>query len=102
MANKPAPMLLTLGDTPYPQHDRFASLYGRFGYHSVMASSGLPAGVPGMDADKEVKFGHMGDGTHKVTRLGAMFPAGHCRFESTGVLWRNWHGGPMLYQRVAD
>merc|ERR1719199_653682 len=96
------PLLITLGKAHYPSHNEFAKLYGQFGYHAIAATSTTPEGVAGIGAPSSEKFGFQGDGWHMVSRLGARFPEGHCRRFSTSVLWRNWHGGPLLYQLISD
>jgi hypothetical protein len=103
MPNQPMPMLLTLARHHYPSHEEFAKLYADLGYHSMGASLGTPPEVPEMDADQSFKWKYVGDGhNHRMSRLADKFPQGHCRRNSTGELWRNWHGGPMLYQLISD
>ena len=44
--------------------------------------------------------GHIGDGMHTFTRYGA--DEEKERKDSTGVVYRNWHPGPLLFQTVSD
>jgi hypothetical protein len=102
LPKNPMPLLITLNNAHYPSHEQFFQRYGDLGYHALAATMSTPAGVPTRDADSSVKFGFTGDGWHKVSRLGEKFPLGSCRRKSTSVLWRNWHGGPLLYQLISD
>jgi hypothetical protein len=102
MPKSPMPLLITLNKHHYPSHEQFFQRYGHLGYHALAGTMSTPAGVPSLSAKSETKFGFVGDGWHKVTRVGDKFPLGSCRRQSTSVLWRNWHGGPLLYQLMAD
>jgi len=102
MPSRPMPMLLLLG-RPDSSHEKFANVYADLGYHAMGVGLGLPPGVPGAGANQSFKWGFIGDGyKHTMTRSAEKFPKEHCRRKSTGALWRNWHGGPLLYQLIAD
>eukprot|EP00494_Astrolonche_serrata_P032993 UN33262 len=45
--------------------------------------------------------GKVGDNLHTTTRYGENEPNEE-RKNSLGVVFRNWHGGPLLYQWVGD
>lgn len=99
MQNHPMPLILTLNNVFTKSHKTLYDAYGRFGYHGMAATRTNPPGVP----PKVGKiWGFVGDGIHRWTRLADAFPEDSCRRKSTGILWRNWHGGPMLYQRISD
>jgi len=102
MQNQPMPMILTLGKNFTESHESLYNTYSRFGYHAMAATASNPPGVPTKESPQKDKWGFLGDGKHEWTRLADGFPAGSCRRKSTGILWRNWHGGPMLYQRISD
>ena len=46
-------------------------------------------------------WGHVGDGYHNTTRYGEVEPNSERR-DSLGVLFRNWHPGPLGFQTSAD
>lgn len=47
------------------------------------------------------KWGEVGDGMHNITRYGEKETDAYRR-ASLGVVWRNWHPGPLGFQVVAD
>jgi hypothetical protein len=47
------------------------------------------------------KWGAVGDGLHNATRYGEL-ETDPLRKDSTGVMFRNWHPGPLGFQTVAD
>jgi hypothetical protein len=103
LPRKAMPLLITLNMDHYPTHDKFSRLYSQLGYHAIAATSNtVTRHVPSRDAESKKKFGYCGDGFQRMTRIGGKYPDGHCRRESTSYFWRNWHGGPMLYQNIAD
>jgi hypothetical protein len=46
-------------------------------------------------------WGNSGDCQHTTTRYGKTDEGG-AREKSLGVLWRNWHPGPLGFQMVSD
>jgi hypothetical protein len=72
--------------------------YGKkYGYNAHCMEMGLSKG--GKYTGK--KWGMVGDGYHNVTRYGE-HEENPERKKSLGTLWRNWHGGPLMYQFTAD
>ena len=63
-------------------------VYGKFGINGLALANALAktGKSPGEDA-----WGKVGDGMHDSTRYGG-----------DGVLWRNWHPGPLGHQLFAD
>jgi hypothetical protein len=71
--------------------------YGRFGANILCMQRGIKAaGYPG----KEWKV--VGDTLHSTTRYGEGPEVSEARRSSLGVVFRNWHPGPLLYQTTAD
>jgi hypothetical protein len=48
---------------------------------------------------KDPGWGGVGDGLHTTTRYGKTDEGG-AREKSLGVVWRNWHPGPLGFQLV--
>lgn len=81
--------------------------YARYGYNAFCIQTGLYFG--GHDYDTEMandinRFGwqHTGDGYHNTTRYGEELPDDDPRKESLGVVYRNWHPGPLGFQIASD
>ncbi len=64
-----------------------------------MAAAGATVG--GAVLPPRLKWGAVGDGLHNATRYGEL-ETDALRKESTGVVFRNWHLGPLGFQTVAD
>ena len=47
-------------------------------------------------------WGAIGDTLHNTTRYGEASGISQTRKDSLGVVYRNWHPGPLGYQVVAD
>lgn len=81
--------------------------YASYGYNAFCIQTGLYFG--GYDYDSEIaneinRFGwqHHGDGYHNTTRYGEELPDDDPRKESLGVVYRNWHPGPLGFQIASD
>lgn len=81
--------------------------YAMFGYNAFCIQTGLFFG--GYDYDTEVEAGnnrfgwkHMGDGYHNTTRYGEELDDDDPRKASLGVVYRNWHPGPLGFQVASD
>ena len=81
--------------------------YAPFAYNAFCIQTGLYFG--GHDYDTEIandinRFGwqHHGDGYHNTTRYGEELPDDDPRKESLGVVYRNWHPGPLGFQIASD
>jgi hypothetical protein len=48
------------------------------------------------------KWGEIGDGLHDTNRDGELADVSDQRRNSLGVVYRNWHPGPLLFQTTAD
>eukprot|EP00466_Bigelowiella_natans_P018818 jgi/Bigna1/81206/fgenesh1_pg.78_\ len=72
--------------------------YGQYGVNIVCLQNGISqvAGYPGK------KWGAIGDGFHTTTRYGAPSNVTDVRRRSLGVVFRNWHPGPLGFQVVSD
>ena len=69
--------------------------YAKFGANSLNLEDGLKQG-----AYKGKVWGEVGDGIHQTTRYGES--ANEARKSSLGVVFRNWHPGPLGLQYIAD
>ncbi|KAL9182502.1 hypothetical protein ACHAXT_013154 [Thalassiosira profunda] len=81
--------------------------YATYGYNAFCIQTGLYAGGHDYDAENEQgvnRFGwqHTGDGYHNTTRYGEELPDDDPRKASLGVVYRNWHPGPLGFQVAAD
>lgn len=81
--------------------------YAVYGYNAFCIQTGLYFG--GHDYDTEMandinRFGwqHTGDGYHNTTRYGEELPDDDPRKGSLGVVYRNWHPGPLGFQIASD
>ena len=81
--------------------------YALYGYNAFCIQTGLYFG--GHDYDTEIandqnRFGwqNHGDGYHNTTRYGEALPDDDPRKESLGVVYRNWHPGPLGFQIASD
>jgi len=71
--------------------------YSKYGFNSICLEGALYSG--GLYGGK--KWGVVGDGYHNVTRYGEA-ETDPKRKESLGVVFRNWHPGPLGFQTIAD
>lgn len=81
--------------------------YAPYGYNAFCIQTGLYFG--GHDYDTEMandinRFGwqHTGDGYHNTTRYGEELRDDDPRKDSLGVVYRNWHPGPLGFQIASD
>lgn len=86
MPNTPVPLILNLGDGRSDRNERLDQ-YRPFGYNALYLEKSLLITDPGYGR----KWGAVGDGLHNATRHGR-----------DGVVWRNWHPGPLGFERIAD
>lgn len=89
-----------------------ARTYAPYGYNSFCIETALFAG--GHDYDAEIEAGlnrfawqKQGDGYHNTTRYGEELgdewgDLKQKRKDSLGILYRNWHPGPLGFQIVSD
>ncbi|GBG31664.1 Hypothetical Protein FCC1311_078892 [Hondaea fermentalgiana] len=79
------------GDSPLPK------AYAKFGFTYLCLEKGLKSGgiYPGK------KWGVVGDGYHNTTRYGEKLDDEERR-NSLGVVFRNWHPGPLGFQYISD
>jgi len=76
---------------------RLFDMYGKYGMNVVCLQNGIKkAGYPGK------QWGAIGDGTHSTTRYGEASNVTEARRKSLGVVFRNWHPGPLGFQVVSD
>lgn len=71
--------------------------YSKYGLNAVCIESGLESG--GLYPGKQ--WGVVGDGYHNTTRYGEN-EENEERKNSLGVVYRNWHIGPLGFQYAAD
>mmetsp|Transcript_30215 Transcript_30215/g.59133 ORF Transcript_30215/g.59133 Transcript_30215/m.59133 type:complete len:648 (-) Transcript_30215:247-2190(-) len=109
MKQAPAPMIWNTGG----EHNNCASLgdttgklfnmYSKFGFNTVCLQAGI---IQNGYTGKE--WGAVGDGMHTITRYGESgedvfgAPLSEERKKSLGVVFRNWHPGPLGFQVVSD
>jgi hypothetical protein len=81
--------------------------YAPYGYNAFCIQTGLYFG--GYDYDADIandinRFGWQGhgDGYHNTTRYGEQLPDDDPRKQSLGVVYRNWHPGPLGFQIASD
>ncbi len=99
MERGPVPQLIYTHDCSQlrKQDERLLDLYGRFGANILCMERGIKtAGYPG----KQWKV--VGDTIHDTTRYGEAPEVSEERRNSLGVVFRNWHPGPLLFQTTAD
>mmetsp|Transcript_16493 Transcript_16493/g.34653 ORF Transcript_16493/g.34653 Transcript_16493/m.34653 type:complete len:820 (-) Transcript_16493:297-2756(-) len=81
--------------------------YAAYGYNAFCIQTGLYFG--GYDYDREIekeginRFGRqqVGDGYHETTRYGES-EEDEARKKSLGIVFRNWHPGPLGFQMASD
>ncbi len=76
--------------------EQFWKQYGENGFQSYCFAQALEAGGHWNGHEN----GHVGDGLHSFTRYAADYDAK--RKSSTGVVYRNWHPGPLGFQMASD
>ena len=103
MDKSPLPMILNTGNgDAHAAHMedaimdyKLSQAYAPWGFNTLYMTRGIEAyGYPGKE------WGHVGDTLHNTTREGET--ADPVRRDSLGVVFRNWHPGPLLFQTTAD
>jgi hypothetical protein len=74
-----------------------AETYSKWGANGINLEAGLKAGPY-----KGKEWGAIGDGVHDTTRYGEGPDVSDTRKKSLGVVFRNWHPGPLGLQYVSD
>lgn len=99
LPHAPSPQLLYTNDCSKLSlaDQNLLSEYGQFGANALCMQRGITkAGY------KKGKWGEIGDSLHTTTRYGEMLPDSDKRKDSLGVVFRDWHPGPLLFQTTAD
>lgn len=98
-SGSPVPQILYTNDCEHVS-DKDSSLlenYERYGANFLCMTRGIKkAGYKGK------VWGEVGDTIHDTTRYGEAADVYADRRESLGVVFRNWHPGPLLFQTTAD
>jgi len=109
MEKAPTLQLLNVGGTKMDkkigclEDDRNQKLFKAYGADFGYNAFCLEAGLWRNKKYTGKVWGQVGDGVHNITRYGAETPdLEKHRKESLGVVWRNWHPGPLGFQLVAD
>jgi len=94
-----------------PGHDEkgefeLSEHYAKYGYNAFYLKSGHANGGYDYETDSKNEIDHyawgfVGDGYHNVTRYG-INEANADRKESLGVVFRNWHPGPLAFEFLSD
>merc|ERR1712130_154244 len=79
-----------------PSGTLFAN-YGKFGANMVCLGNGVK-----MLGYGQFVWGKVGDGLHSTTRYGELDSVTSKRRNSLGVVYRNWHPGPLSFQLLSD
>merc|ERR1712079_935000 len=105
MKYSPALHILNVGDVRNDEHCReqfgptdMFNKYAKFGMNVVCMQNGLKLSCRWA---KKV-WGQVGDGFHNTTRYGELPNVSMDRKKSLGVVFRNWHPGPLGFQVVSD
>jgi len=99
MGHSPVPQIIYTGDcTNLSALDqKLLDAYGPFGADVLCMERGIKTrGYPGK------KWGEVGDTLHDTTRYGEAADVSAERRRSLGVVFRDWHPGPLLFQTTAD
>ncbi len=99
MEGAPIPQLLYTTDcSRLSQADHsLLDTYAGYGVNVLCMERGLrKVGFPGRE------WGVVGDTLHETTRYGEHLPEDTPRRRSLGVVFRDWHPGPLLFQLTAD
>ncbi len=99
MERSPVPQILYTHDcSRLPAEDQvLLDVYGPFGADVLCMERGIKSvGYPGKE------WGVVGDTLHETTREGEAAGVSERRRQSLGVVFRNWHPGPLLFQTTAD
>jgi hypothetical protein len=99
MERGPVPQIIYTSDcTKLSALDRkLLDAYGPFGADVLCMERGIETvGYPGKE------WGVVGDTLHDTTRYGEAPGVSEERRRSLGVVFRNWHPGPLLFQTTAD
>jgi len=81
----PVPTIINVGEGGHG--DRLYDHYKQFGYNTIFLQKGLKKQFP----NYKKKWGVVGDGMHNETRYGG-----------SGVMWRNWHPGPLSFELLSN
>ncbi|GEM_PF-6857794 len=99
LASRPVPQLVYTSDCARlaDMDHRLLDAYAPLGVNALCMQRGLlEAGYPGK------KWGAVGDSLHDTTRAGEVLPLDSGRRRSLGVVFRDWHPGPLLFQTTSD
>ncbi len=99
MDHSPVPQLIYANHCPNLQKRDQALLdaYAVFGTDILCMTRGLSE-----LGYKRGDWGSVGDPLHETTREGAAANTSEMRKKSLGVMYRNWHPGPLLFQTTSD
>lgn len=87
LPNAPVPFVIDCGvGPPESQPDDLFDAYSKFGFNALYLQRGLAKHL-----GYKKSWGTVGDGLHNATRYGG-----------DGVVFRNWHPGPLGFQVIAD
>ena len=99
MDHSPALTLLYVGNNLCNPTDMdLRKTYSDYGFTVAKPLGSLHQGTEW----KESKWGAIGDTLHNTTRYGERLNVSKARRDSLGVMFRNWHPGPLGFQMVAD
>lgn len=94
LKNQPALFIINVGNAfQFEQVEHYAAS----GSNAIMMEGGLLQGVY-----KGREWGAVGDGLHTSTRYGNLPGVSKARKDSLGVVYRNWHPGPLGFQYISD
>ena len=99
MEHSPVPQIIYTSDCAKLSEldQKLLDAYGPFGADVLCMQRGIETrGYPGK------KWGVVGDTIHETTRYGEAPGVSEERRRSLGVVFRNWHPGPLLFQTTAD
>jgi hypothetical protein len=89
LPKSPATIIFNCDNNPWSRSD-LQDKYAKWGANSLTLDSGLLAN----GVYKGKVWGAIGDGMHTTTRYGAN--ESEARQKSLGVVFRNWHPGPLV------
>eukprot|EP00041_Stephanoeca_diplocostata_P005464 m.62402 g.62402 ORF g.62402 m.62402 type:complete len:593 (-) comp15800_c0_seq2:416-2194(-) len=94
-------------DTVTPVNQNIFDAYGKYGFNILCMTRGVRElgyvkGKTGVTTSGKRGFwGAVGDGLHNITRYGEKETTPERRY-SLGVMFRNWHPGPLAFQAASD
>ena len=88
------------------QEEGLVEYYSKYGYNQFYIKQGHTNGGYDYQSDSSkgidhYAWGFIGDGYHSTTRYGVNEPSPD-RKESLGVVFRNWHPGPLAFEFLSD